>query len=313
MLSAGSAAVRCTLRPPALGWTQMARWRLGATLGLVTASFLIVVGDAAAINVPSLPNPTFEQGPPCSPLPATAICGWNGLVGTMTQDTIHNTGSFSMKLNNASGTSVEATTVNGVCVSPITAGPHSASFWYMTASPVVDVQFGGNWYPNTTCTVATFGNDALHAPTPIAYGAWTHVTGTLTAPPGTGSAFFSFFASCQCSTPSVITAYFDDVAVDTGATGVTLRSLSASRTTAGVRLRWRTGSEADAVGFHVYRARASKLARVDGRLIPARGSVSGARYTFVDRRAPAAGLTYRLQTVGTDGSRTWSGRVSVVP
>ena len=120
----------------------MARLRLGVTLGLVTASLLVVVGDAAAIIVPSLPNPSFEQGPPCSPLPTTAICGWNDLVGTMTQDTIHNTGSFSMKMNNASGTSVEATTAGGVCISPISAGPHSASFWYMTASPVVDVQFG---------------------------------------------------------------------------------------------------------------------------------------------------------------------------
>src|SRR5215213_11546959 len=118
----------------------MTRLRLGVTLGLVTASVLVVVGDAGAIIVPSLPNPTFEQGPPCSPLPATAICGWNGLVGTMTQDTIHNTGSFSMKLNNASGTSVEATTAGGVCISPISPGPRGASFWYMTASPVVDVQ-----------------------------------------------------------------------------------------------------------------------------------------------------------------------------
>jgi hypothetical protein len=288
----------------------MTRLRLGVTLGLVTASLLVVVGDAAAIIVPSLPNPSFEQGPPCSPLPATAICGWNDLVGTMTQDTIHNTGSFSMKLNNASGTSVEATTAGGVCISPISAGAHSASFWYMTAAPVIDVVFGGHWYPNTTCTVGTFGNDALHAPTPIAYGAWTHVTGTLTAPPGTGSAFFSFFASCQCSTPGVITAYFDDVAF-TGSTAVTLRSLSASRSAAGVRLHWRTGSEADTLGFHVYRGRGSKLARVDGRMIPARGSVSGGRYSLVDRRAPRARLTYRLQAVGTDGSRTWAGRVSV--
>ena len=288
----------------------MARLRLGVTLGLVTASLLVVVGDAGAIIVPSLPNPSFELAPPCSPLPTTAICGWNDLVGTMTQDTIHHSGSFSMKLNNASGTSVEATTVNGVCISPISAGPHSASFWYMTASPVVDIQFGGNWYPNTTCTVATFGNSALHAPTPLTYGAWTQVTGTLTAPPGTGSAFFSFFASCQCSTPGVITAYFDDVAFS-GNSAVTLRSLSASRSAAGVQLRWRTGSEADTLGFHVYRGRGSKLAQVDRRMIPAKGSVSGARYSLVDRRAPRARLTYRLQAVGTDGSRTWAGRVSV--
>jgi hypothetical protein len=289
----------------------MGGWRLLAVVGLAAAAVATAAGDAAAIIVPSLPNPTFEQGPPCAPLPATAICGWNGLVGTMTQDPIHNTGSFSMKLNNASGTSVEATTAGGVCVSPITVGPHSASFWYMTASPVVDVQFGAHWYPNADCTVATFGDDALHAPTPVTYGAWTHVTGTLTAPPGTGSGFFSFFASCQCSTLNTITAYFDDVGFDTGATAVTLRSLTASRSHAGVLVRWRTGTEADTLGFHVYRGRGPKLMRVDRRLIPAKGSVAGARYSFVDRRAPRAKLIYRLQAVGTDGSRTWYGRASV--
>jgi hypothetical protein len=289
----------------------MARWRFGAALGLAVLAFT-VVGVAEAIIVSNIPNTSFEQGPPCSPLPATAICGWNDLVGTMTQDTLHNTGSFSMKLNNASGTSVEATTAGGVCISPIGPGPHGASFWYMTASPVLDVQFGAHWYPNADCTVATFGDSALHAPTPLTYGAWTQVIGTLTAPLGTGSAFFSVFASCQCSTPGVITAYFDDVGVDTGTSAVTLRSLTASRSPAGVLVRWRTGSEADTLGFHVYRGRGAKLTRVDRRLIPASGFVSGARYSFLDRRAPRARLSYRLQEVGTDGSRTWYGRVSVV-
>src|SRR5829696_64870 len=251
----------------------MVRWRLGVALGSVAVAVLVVVGGAAAINVPSIPNPGFEQAPPCSPLPNTAVCGWNNLVGTMTQDTIHNTGSFSMKLNNDSGTSVEATTVNGVCISPISPGPHGASFWYMTASPVVDVQFGAHWYPNTTCTVATFGNSALSAPTPVTYGAWTQVIGTLTAPAGTGSAFFSFFASCQCSTPGTITAYFDDVGFAT-TSAVTLRSLTASRSRAGVLVRWRTASEADTLGFHVYRGKGAKLTRVDRQLIPTKGSVS---------------------------------------
>jgi len=271
----------------------------------------MAAGDAAAIIVPNIPNTSFEQGPPCAPLPATTICGWNDLVGTMTQDPIHNTGSFSMKLNNASGTSVEATTAGGVCISPISPGPHGAAFWYMTASPVIDVQFGAHWYPNTDCTVATFGDSALHAPTPLTYGAWTQVIGTLTAPPGTGSAFFSFFASCQCTTPGTITAYFDDVGFDTGTSVVTLRSLTASRSAAGVRVRWRTGSEADTLGFHVYRESAGKRVRADRGLIPARGSVSGARYFFLDKRAPRGKLTYRLQAVGTDGSRTWYGRASV--
>ena len=249
----------------------------------------MVAGDAAAIVIPYLPNTSFEDNAatPCPPLPLTAICGWNDLVGTMTQDTLHHTGSFSMKLTNT-GTSVEATTAGGVCISPISPGLHWATFWYLTSSPVVDVQFGAHWYPNANCTVSTFGDSALHASTPLTYGAWTQASGTMTpaAPPGTGSAFFSFFASCQCSQQGTITAYFDDVGFS-GTSAVTLRSLTASRSNKGVRLHWRTGSEADTLGFHVYRGRGAKLTRVDRRMIPAQGSVSGARYSFADRARAA--------------------------
>jgi hypothetical protein len=294
----------------------MVRRRLATALALGALAAFMVAGDAAAVIVPYLPNTSFEQPPPgCGalmpPLPLTTICGWNDLVGTMTQDTLHVTGSYSMKLTNV-GTSVEATTTNGVCISPVSPGTHWATFWYLTSSPVVDVQFGAHWYPTADCTTSTFGNSALHAPTPITYGAWTQVSGTMTpaAPAGTGSAFFSFFASCQCSQQATITAYFDDVGFS-GTSAVTVRSLTASRSPAGVRVRWRTGSEADTLGFHVYRERAGKPVRVDRRLIPARGSISGARYSFVDRHAPHAKLSYQLQAVGTDGSRTWYGRAGV--
>ena len=288
----------------------MARWRFGAALGLAAAALFTVVGVAAAIIVPNIPNAGFEQGPPCSPLPATAICGWNDLVGTMTQDTIHNTGSFSMKLTNGSGTSVEATTAGGVCVSPISPGTHASSFWYMTASPVVDIQLGAHWFPNADCTVATFGNSALHAPMPLTYGAWTQVIGTLTAPPGTGSAFFSVFASCQCSTPGTITAYFDDVGFETSTTAVSVGSLTASRSTAGVRLRWRTGTEADLLGFQVYRSRGHSWKRLTRTLIPAKGSVSGASYRFLDRTARrGVAYRYRIKALNRDATASWFGPV----
>jgi hypothetical protein len=283
--------------------------RFVALLGVTTACLAMAVGIAGAVNVTSLPNSGFEAVPPCSPLPNTTICGWNDLVGTMSQDTIHHSGSFSMKLTGTAG-SVEATTAGGVCVTPISPGQHFAAFWYLTSSPVADVQLGAHWYPNATCTVGTFDNSALHAPTPITYGAWTQVTGTLTAPPTTGSAFFSFFASCQCNQPGTVTAYFDDVAFSS-TSAVTVRSLTASRKPAGVLVRWRTGSETGTLGFHVYRRKGAKRVRVDRGLIPTKGSVSGARYSFLDARAPRAKLVYLLQAVGADGSRTWNGRVDV--
>lgn len=95
------------------------------------------------------------------------------------------------------------------------------------------------------------------------------------------------------------------------ATAVTLASLTAARTRAGVVVRWRTGTEADVLGFHVYRVHAGKSVRVDRRLIPSRGSVSGARHSFLDRRAPRGKVSYRLQAVDTNGARTWYGPVSV--
>jgi len=287
----------------------MRRLRCVGVLGIAAIAAATVAGVAGAVIVSNIPNPGFEQSQSCAPLPLTAICGWNGLVGTMTQDTTHHTGSFGMKLTGA-GTSGEATTAGGVCISPITPGPHAASFWYLTAQPVVDVQLGAHWYPNSTCTVQTFGNSALSAPTPLTYGAWTHVIGILTAPPGTGSGFFSLFASCQCQAGPV-TAYFDDVAFEPTTTAVTLRSMAAARSPAGVLVRWRTGTESDILGFHVYRERSGKRVRIDRRLIRADDSVLGARYSFLDRRAPHGKLMYRLQAVGTDGSRTWFGRASV--
>jgi len=61
----------------------------------------------------------------------------------------------------------------------------------------------------------------------------------------------------------------------------------------------------------VYWERSGKRVRVDRRTIAAKGSVAGARYSFLDRRAPKGKVRYRLQAVGTDGSRTWYGTVSV--
>jgi uncharacterized repeat protein (TIGR01451 family) len=96
-----------------------------------------------------------------------------------------------------------------------------------------------------------------------------------------------------------------------GPTAVTLVSFTAARSRSGVVLRWRTGTEADTLGFHVYRERAGKWVRVDRRLIPSKGSVFGGRYSFLDRRAPRAKVSYRLQAVDRNGSRTWYGAVTV--
>jgi hypothetical protein len=145
---------------------------------------------------------------------------------------------------------------------------------------------------------------------PLTYEAWTQVIGTLTAPPGTGSAFFSVFASCQCSTQGTITAYFDDIGFETSPTAVSVESLTVSRSTAGVRVRWRTGTEADLLGFQVYRSSGHSWKRLTRTLIPAKGSISGASYRFLDRTAKrGVAYRYRIKALNRDGTASWFGPV----
>jgi hypothetical protein len=92
-----------------------------------------------------------------------------------------------------------------------------------------------------------------------------------------------------------------------GPTAVKLTSFRAERIARGVRLAWRTASEAQTLGFNVYRSGV----RVNARLIPAKRT-AGATYALVDSRAKrAGGQTYRLQAVGFDGKNAWLGRATV--
>jgi hypothetical protein len=93
---------------------------------------------------------------------------------------------------------------------------------------------------------------------------------------------------------------------------VSLYSLTAKRSHKGVVVRWRTGTEADTLGFNVYRQQGNRRVRVNRRLLPALGGVSGRSYSFVDRRAPKhRAVRYWLQDVSVSGARAWHGPVRV--
>ena len=95
-------------------------------------------------------------------------------------------------------------------------------------------------------------------------------------------------------------------------TAVTLGSASASRTGKGVLVRWRTGTEVDLLGFHVYRSRGHSWQRITRSLIAAKGSVSGASYRFLDRTARrGVSYRYRIKAVNRDGPTSWFGPVRV--
>jgi HYR domain len=98
-----------------------------------------------------------------------------------------------------------------------------------------------------------------------------------------------------------------DVTVN-AATAVAFRGALATRTPAGVRVRWTVASSVGFVGFNVYRQTARARVRVNTRLVPG----SRRTYSFLDRGAPRAGaLRYWIQAVGLDGTRTWYGPVRV--
>jgi hypothetical protein len=90
-----------------------------------------------------------------------------------------------------------------------------------------------------------------------------------------------------------------------GPTAVRLSTFSATRRANDTRVRWRTASEAGALGFAVYRAQSGRRVRVSPRLIAASGRPGGHVYTWVDRTSARRGVRYFLQAVRFDGSRAW--------
>jgi hypothetical protein len=96
-------------------------------------------------------------------------------------------------------------------------------------------------------------------------------------------------------------------------TAVEFQAASASRTRAGVRLGWRTGSESRLLGFNLYREQKGKRARLNRAVIPsafAGGSVARS-YSWLDRRAPGHGrLRYWLEAVSVSGARSWHGPIA---
>jgi len=71
------------------------------------------------------------------------------------------------------------------------------------------------------------------------------------------------------------TTNFDDVALDS-VLPARVSSFTAVRSQQGVRVRWRTGTEVDELGFNVYRQEGNRRVRVNRRLISAIGAVGGA-------------------------------------
>lgn len=91
-----------------------------------------------------------------------------------------------------------------------------------------------------------------------------------------------------------------------GPTAVTVRSFIARRNGQVVVLRWRTASEAQTLGYNLYRHRV----KLNKRPIPSVGSAGGHTYVWRDRR-PGKAPRYSLEAVRRDGSSVRLGRAVV--
>jgi hypothetical protein len=290
--------------------------RIEFLLALAAGLALAVVPAAQGANIITpAHNPGFEDS--CVVNMTTVPCAWGTTTAAaaVVQDPLHHSGSFSGRVTL---TNVDANGIVTTCiVGQLPAGYHTASYWYHTSDTNVgDLYMNFLGYTSNDCTGAGQGDPvgALTVASIKDASSWHQVSGVLHNSSTKNSVKVELFFQCTpCSGAPVTTTatvYYDDVSFE-DVTAVAIVSFTAARTATGARLRWRTGTEADMLGFHVYRSRGAGWTRVDPKLIRARGSVAGARYSLVDRRAPSGKLTYRLQAIGTDGSRTWYGRAII--
>jgi hypothetical protein len=109
-------------------------------------------------------------------------------------------------------------------------------------------------------------------------------------------------------------SYLDVQVTRGGPTAVSVHSLGASRRPKGTLVRWRTSSEADILGFDLFREQNGQPMKPNRTLIPSvfSGTTTGHAYSWLDRGAPRTGkLSYKLQAVHLDGTRSWIGTTSV--
>jgi len=127
---------------------------------------------------------------------------------------------------------------------------------------------------------------------------------------GTGCVIVTVNATTSPSLADLTGTYFVETS---DPTAVSLLSFTAAAAGDAVALAWETASEADVVGFHLYRAihAAGPYARITASLFPAQGDMmTGASYSYLDR--PGAGMFfYQLEDVAAAGGRARHGPVGV--
>jgi chitodextrinase len=200
---------------------------IAVTANLRIRFWLVLAIAAVVLGLPALaqattnvaPNPGFEQGG-CGDTPI--ICGWVGQ-GNMYQDTTNpHSGSASMVLDCGNtgclgtgfGDSETGPSARSVCAA-IDAGIHPASFWYWGAGEWDTVELYAVFYQTPDCTGT--GSPAWFNDGGLGDYTWHQVTGELSAPSETQSAFFSIGVYAPCADYCFPGAIFDDLDVEDAA------------------------------------------------------------------------------------------------
>ena len=278
--------------------------RLPTLAALLTiAAALVLVAPASAANV--APNPGFEID--CGGVPSTP-CDWSG-IGASRDTTIFHSGEAGLRLS-ALSSGIGGGALSS-CITGLSGGAYDASFWHLSPT-ATRINMQVLFYAGPACDGGLSTSPSPDAPSSTSWQQFNH---TFIAPAGTQSAELDAIALCSTNCPSPFDAVLDDVVfAKQQPTAVAVKAFRASFTRWGVALRWRTSSEVETLGFHVYRQQKGKLTRLNRTLIASvfAGTAAGHRYSWLDRRTTARGvLRYRLQSVNLDGSRSWVGAASV--
>jgi hypothetical protein len=256
--------------------------------------------DDVALLSSFVPNPGMETTG-CGALP----CDWSGSPGSATDTTIRHTGTASLSVSVPDST---MSNVASACADGAGAGSYDASTWYRTATPgSAGITL---FYWDAASCAGNFLGQFAGATAASGDSVWHYLSEAAVAPTGTRSIQIQLSYNCtSCAAPS--TMNFDDVALEGGfadTTAVALSAFHAVNASTGVRVVWRTGSEAGLLGFEVWRG----SRKLTGALIAARGGPRGASYSFLDGAASASRRTvYRLVAVNLAGARRVLGVVHV--
>ena len=173
---------------------------------------------------------------------------------------------------------------------------------------------GGTWKPSNyvgggaVCQTETPGQpttDVFPATAPAPpMGGYGQALNAFNADSASNNGQWKLFVGDDCGGSSgSITSWSLEISFSSA---VRVQNLTGKKTPAGVRLAWRTGTDAGLAGFDVVRTRGGRPGKVNRSLIYAKStSATGASYTFVDRGAKAPHpYSYRLEAVSLTGARS---------